>query len=457
MPDPHRQASSDGASRGESDPRRQARRWSTPLLLVILALAALVQFTVITRSRSEMPMVSDAADYFSYAYNLKHFGIYSNALTWAGQPPPGGVQPDALRSPGYALFLLAIPGLDASDAYLHRVAQVQAMLGVLSVWLVFLVGGHFLRSGWTHLAAFITAISPHLANLGTYLLTEVLFHFLLLLSVQASILALRRPGNWMPLLAGLTWGLCGLVRPTVMFVPALLLLCTLVVPAMRKWHLAAFWLFAGFIAMQAPWLVRNQLTTLDRSQGSLMVGTLHHGAYPNFMYENRPETLGWPFRFDPRSEQAERDLPSVLTDIAGKVREHPLTYAKWYLLGKPVTFLSWGYIQGHDIYVFEPVQSPYLDHPWFAASRMLALWMHWPLMLLGTIAALLAWWRPAWLGLEGDRLQAARLVSLVIVYAIAFHVFAAPYPRYGVPFRSLIQLMALALASAWIARRFLRP
>ena len=457
MPENPGQASNDNDPDCEMVIRSTTRRWSTPLLLLILALAALVQFTVVARSRSEMPMVSDAADYFSYAYNLKHFGIYSNALTWAGEPPPGGVQPDALRSPGYPLFLLAIPGLDASDAYLHQVALVQATFGVLSVWLVFLVGGHFLRPGWSHLAAFITAISPHLANLDTYLLTETLFHFLLLLSVQASILALSRPGKWMPLLAGLAWGLCSLVRPTVMFVPALLLLCTIAVPAMRKWHLAAFWVFAGFLAVQTPWLLRNQVSSPDRSQGSLMVGTLHHGSYPDFMYQNRPETLGWPFRYDPRSEQAERDLPSALSDIAGKFRAQPLAYAKWYLLGKPGTFLSWGYIQGHDIYVFEPLQSPYLDNPWFAVSRTLAFWLHWPMMLLGSIAALLAWWRPTWLGLEGDRLLAARLVSLVILYAIAFHMLAAPYPRYGVPFRSLIQVMALASASTWISRRSLRP
>ena len=78
-------------------------------------------------------------------------------------------------------------------------------------------------------------------------------------------------------------------------------------------------------------------------------------------------------------------------------------------------------------------------------------------MLLGSISALLAWWRPAWLGLEGDRLHAARVVSLVVLYAIAFHMLAAPYPRYGVPFRSLIQVMALTLASTWISRRSFRP
>ena len=149
MPDQHQQVGPSDTA--ESDEHGMAPpHWSIPLLLLILALAALVQFTVVARSQSEMPMVSDAADYFSYAYNLKHFGVYSNALTWAGEPPPGGVLPDALRSPGYPLFLLAIPGLDASDAYLHRVELVQAALGVLSVWLVFLIGAHFLSPGWSY-------------------------------------------------------------------------------------------------------------------------------------------------------------------------------------------------------------------------------------------------------------------------------------------------------------------
>ncbi len=417
-------------------------------LFLILVFSSFVQFSVVTRTSASLPMASDAADYFSYAYNLKNFGVYSDALTWASEAPPTGMKPDAHRSPGYPLFLLTIPGLDTTSSYLRRVSLAQAAMGVASVWLVFLIAARFLRPGWSHLAAVMTAISPHLANISTNLLTESLFLFTLLASTLASLIALRsrRSSTW--LMAGLLWGFCSLVRPTILFIPPLFLLASAMLPALKSFRCAALLLFAGFCTIQAPWVIRNQLTPLDQSQGSLMVGTLHHGSYPNFMYENRPESLGWPFRFDPESERAERDLPSVLADIGKKFRDHPLTYAKWYLLGKPGTFLSWSYLQGSDIYIFETQHTPYKEDARFAAMRSFSLYMHWPLMLLGLWAAVGVWWRPEWLRLSGQALQAARMVSIIVLYAIAFHMIAAPYPRYGVPFRPLIYLLALTIVCA---------
>ena len=58
-----------------------------------------------------------------------------------------------------------------------------------------------------------------------------------------------------------------------------------------------------FLAVQSPWLLRNRLTHMDPAQGNLLAWSIHHGSYPDFMYEGRPETLGWPFRYDPSSAQ----------------------------------------------------------------------------------------------------------------------------------------------------------
>jgi 4-amino-4-deoxy-L-arabinose transferase-like glycosyltransferase len=432
---------------------QSSKRVSAVALAAILVLSAWIQYTVVTRSTLSVPMVSDAADYFSYAYNLRHHGVYSNALTWAGEPPPGGITPDALRSPGYPLFLLAVPGLDPSDAYLQRVALVQAGLGVGSVLLVFLVGGAFLRPGWSHLAALVTAVNPHLATISTNLLSEGLFLFTLLAATLASLRAVRAPRHRAFVVAGLSWGLCSLVRPTTLFVVPLAALAAFALPGLRAQRHGALLALLAFLLVQLPWLVRNQGSHIDHSQGSLMVATLHHGAYPGFLYQGRPETLGWPFRFDPASEAAERDLPGALADIAGKFRAAPATYLRWYLVGKPGTFLSWGYVQGHDIFVFDTPRSPYLDDPRFVALRAVMLALHWPLMLLGVVAAALAFWRPRWLRLGDAAIPAARVVAAVVLYAIAFHMVAAPFPRYGVPFRPLLYLLAMALASAPFGRR----
>ena len=76
------------------------------------------------------------------------------------------------------------------------------------------------------------------------------------------------------------------------------------------------------------------------------------------MYEGRPETLGWPFRADPDAEKAERNLTNLVADLSAKFRAQPLRQLRWYLLGKPGSLLSWGYVQGNDIYVYNPMRTP---------------------------------------------------------------------------------------------------
>ena len=422
--------------------------WSTLGLVSILLLSALIQFTVVARTSVLMAPGSDAGDYFSYAYNLKHEGTYSNYRTWAIAAPPGGILPDALRPPGYPLFLLAIPGIEPGTAYTHRVYLAQAALAVASVLLAFLIAGTFLRPGWSHLAALVMAIAPHLATMSTNLLSEGLFLFVLLASVYATIRAARTQTRRAAIYAGLLWGACSLVRATTVFTAPLLLAATLLIPTLKPRRSAALLFLLAFLLVQLPWFVRNVVSPLDKSERSLMVDALHQGTYPNLMYQGRPETLGWPFRYDPNRERVERDLSSVTAEIVAKFRSDPATYLKWYLVGKPGYLFSWGYAQGHDIFVYKAIRSPYLDDARFAALRLISHTIHWPLMMLGLLAVFVVFWRPGWLCLEGDQVIAARIVAAVVLYAIAFHMVAAPYPRYGVPFRPLLYMLAAVCISA---------
>jgi 4-amino-4-deoxy-L-arabinose transferase-like glycosyltransferase len=436
-------------------PNRPTPRLSWALLGAILALSAYLHFTVVNRSTVAIPMVSDAADYFSYAYNLRNSGVYSNALSWSTEPPPGGIKPDSLRTPGYPLFLGLIPGLEASDDYLKRVAVVQAGLAVMSVLLVFLIARRFLHGAWPHVPALATAISPHLANQSSYLLTECLFLFVLLLAISATISAWERRSIGWFFLAGIAWGACALVRPVALFLPFMGLAVSLALRSEAWIRRGLLVLCVGVVVVQAPWWIRNVVTDLDVSQGSLMVQSLHHGSYPGFVHEGNPHSYGWPFRYDPVSERVERDLPSVAQDILRKFQERPWEMTRWYLLGKPGYFLSWGYVQGQDIYVYDTKHSPYGTMPLFTALRTISLWAHWPMMLLGVLAAACTWWRPAWLGLEGNALVAARILAVTVAYAIAFHMVVAPYPRYGIPFRPLLYMLAalgLAAAFQWAVR-----
>jgi 4-amino-4-deoxy-L-arabinose transferase-like glycosyltransferase len=441
-------------ARQESAATRRGRIISLLAVFIILAISAAIQFIVVTRTVIPRPIRADAAAYFSYAYNLKHSGVYSAQPTWRTPEKVQTVLPDAVSTPGYPLFLLLVPRLEPTDGYVMRVLLVQAALGVVSVLLVFLIAGTFLRPGWTHAVALLTAISPHLATISTYLLTESLFLFLVLASVWMSLVAMATPTRWKLLGAGLLWGACSLVRPTVQFLPVLFVLAALALPRFRQYRHAAVLVFVGFLVVQAPWQIRNNTTQFAANQPSLTAKFLHHGSYPEFMYQNRPETYGFPYDADPDSERLSRDVSSALANIARHFRDDPLTYAHWYLIGKPGAFLSWGIINGYgDIYTYPPRHTPYREDSRFQAIRVVALILHWPLMLLGLGGAMAAWWRPR-LFASGDRaIFAARIVSAIVLYAIAFHMIGAPFPRYAIPFRPLVYMLALALVSVpWLRR-----
>ena len=69
-------------------------------------------------------------------------------------------------------------------------------------------------------------------------------------------------------------------------------------------------------------------------------------------------------------------------------------------------------------------------------------------MLLGVGGAVTALWRPQGLGLHGPAKTGAQAVAIVFLIAIALHVLGAPYPRYGIPFRPLAYVLAVASAVA---------
>ena len=424
-------------------------------LLLVLLLSAFIQLTVVARTEVINPLRADAREYFFSAYNLDHYGVYSSEVTW---PPEQHLQPpsaDTVATPGYPLFLRLVGHPEPTVEFVRRVTLTQAALGVVSVWMMYLIAVRFLRRRWACVAALLTAISPHLAVSSTYMLTESLFFFLLLASVLGLLHAIESAKRWPYVLVGVLWGLCSLVRPTVEFVPILTMLVVFAVPRLKQYRNSCLLLFLGFALAMAPWSIRNASLPDQNHQNKKMLNFLLHGSYPNFMYKNNPGTYGDPYRLDPQSDQIGRSLPSVMTHIAQNFKNNPLVYTRWYLIGKPGFFLSWTNIDGAgDIFIYNVASSPYLDDRRFDLIRRLAYVLHWPLMLLGLIGACLPWWRSQRWGLSGEPLFAARLVSLVVAYAIGFHMIGAPFPRYGIPFRPLLYPLALlAVLSLWRTSR----
>ena len=100
------------------------------MLVLILCLSAFVQSNVVSRTVIDYPLRADAGEYFAYAFNLKHFGVYSSAKTWA-TPRETAPARDKMRSPGYPIFLLLVGTPEPTESYLRKVTILQAGLGVL--------------------------------------------------------------------------------------------------------------------------------------------------------------------------------------------------------------------------------------------------------------------------------------------------------------------------------------
>jgi 4-amino-4-deoxy-L-arabinose transferase-like glycosyltransferase len=428
------------------------------LLALVLAFAAFVQLTVAAKTVVENPVPADAdaGEYFSYAYNLSHYGVYSNARTWIGPATVEAPKPDKLRSPGYPLFLLAAGVPEPSYAYLRRVSFLQAGLGILSVWLAYLIASSFLARPLALVAATLTAISPHLTMVSTFFLTESLFLFLLLASTLALLRAMSS-GRWsLYALAGACWGLCSLVRPTAEFFPVLLLLLALALPRLRQYAKPGLLALVCFAAVLSPWIIRNQ--TVPATGPGLMVSSIAHGAYPGFKFQGRAESFAFPYRSDPGYQAHTKNLPTLLRHIGSSFVAEPARYASWYLIGKPYFFLSLQDVQAYDILIYPTKHNPYYESISFALMRFMTIWLHWPLMILALAALLLLAFRPSWIGLGSAQSSAARIVALLVAYAIALHMVAAPFPRYAIPFRPLIFALAfLPLQAAWLGLRRCRP
>jgi len=129
--------------------------------------------------------------------------------------------------------------------------------------------------------------------------------------------------------------------------------------------------------------------------------------------------------------------------ISQKFAEQPLTYLRWYLIGKIQFFLDWNIVDGYrDIFTYPVLQSPYYSNRAFIATHALMRGLHWPLAVAGMIGALLAWTPFARLACSDWRLGAMRVMSCVMLYALLVHIVGAPYPRYSIPFRPLQYLLA---------------
>lgn len=248
------------------------------VVILLVAAAARIAFSVGVVGWSS-PMKSDETDYHAIATNLSSgngFVLHDGVVT-------------ARRPPAYPLLLSLLYRVTGPSPAAGRALQV--VLGVVLVWLVFLLGQRYFDSQVGLVAAGFAAINPFLVFISGYILTENAYvaAILLFLIVTPTPRALHEASLRRFVIAALLLGLAALFRPTAMILTATIA-CVCILWGTNMWQkrfrrVALFALVVGVTVL--PWMVRNSIV-LDGWAGL----TTHGGI--TFFQGNNPKILSVP-------------------------------------------------------------------------------------------------------------------------------------------------------------------
>jgi hypothetical protein len=417
-------------------------------LFIVFAFGSTLRYQAFSHSVVPDYPHGDAAKYFLYAYNLTNFGVYGYgelAVLPADTDKAvaqEAIKPDAIITPGYPLYLSLFLGgkFEKSQSDAARFGQVLlSSLTILLAYAAFAPFGRIYGLG----VALLTAISPHLINMNLYLLTETLFCFFLMTFVWIISRVNANSRRLVFLLMGLLLALATLTRPWIqayLFV----VMGYLFFSKLRFSAVQTLLVFVGAAIVTTPWLVRNTMEFGDAVDDSQLVASIHHGMYPNMMYEEQSDSLGYAYRADPVSPTLGKSMGVTLAEIKRRAMAEPYRYAKWYLVGKIKSVLSWKIIAGADaIFVYHVDGSPYFEVPKFYLSAYYMEKTHGLLMVLALIGVLIVWLPGKLQRQSAEGIFFLRAMSLLILYFLSMHMVVAPYPRYSIPMRPILYAMAL--------------
>ncbi len=423
------------------DPRDGAvnRRGRPPGALLSWRLVAILALALAVRLVMVATMSSDGyPDYQDLVY-------HAHAIMDGRYPDRNVEGIYSFRAPLYPAVLAGVFSL-AGERY-RVVTALQALAGVLIVYLVYRLARTTARQRGALVAASVAAVYPYLVQPVGYLQTETLYT---LLTVAATFWMLRAVGEggvaWRPAAAaGLLGGLATLCRPSGQLLLGILAGWLIGVALARRWPWrAALPALAALVGVAAlvvlPWTVRNyvrfsELIIVNNQAGEVFwLGNNPH--YARLMHA-RTST-----EFAARVQDMWQAIQAGASDIEdltpAQLDRYYWRRALAYVAESPG---AWG-----RLLVVKAVEfwRPWL-HPvaygWRVAvvSGLFAV----PVFALGALGAL-ALWR------SGRRAEVALVAAMVLVHAAFFTLFH-PTVRYRTP---AVDVYLIALMGAgWMAMR----
>ena len=413
-------------------------------LIVLASIAAFFRLTVVEWTIIDRPLRADAAEYYFTAYNLRVNGIYSRSPGTFVRPP-AKVEPDAYRSPGVPLLIVAVADQLANALQvIRRVQSTNVALGVATVALIFLAAAAVLPLPAAIIVGLLVAGSPHLVSFTTYVLSETPAAFLvaLLLAIAAIGIPSQRATRGMFFLGlGAIVGCLSLFRPAFLaFAPLL----SLAFPDRRdKWRALIFGCLGAALVV-APWFIRNALNVPQTDAPSLVAATMLDGSYPGFIYDGRKETFPYGAQADPTANETRKSVTRILEKVAMKIADDPVAMTRWYLLEKPVFLLQWDNIDGvGDVFIYPIRQTPFNDDMLFKLVHGAFHYSHYVVLILAAIGAVTVWLWSETAQIAPSKQPVLRIASLLFVFLYLIHIPFFTATRYAVPVFPAIYLLAI--------------
>jgi 4-amino-4-deoxy-L-arabinose transferase-like glycosyltransferase len=398
------------------------------------------------------PISGDSLEYWRYAWNLVHHGVFSLQA-----PSPQPPVPDAWRGPGLPV-LLAWCLHQGEDGALLRAQQWLVLMGTALVPLTIALGRAWLSRPLALAAGAIVAVWPHLVVFSTVTMSETPFAMTLLATSLALAQAGRRASIGLASMAGVFAGLAVLVNPVFELFPFVLAVLLLL---RGKGRIALAYLLA-FALVAGAWSLRNTRMPPGHDAAERVRTNLVQGSWPLFhaAWNNRdtePMAARYMQAIDAEITRMRAAPRAALHDMGARFASEPGAYACWYLLEKPYLLWDWSIRIGPgDIYMFRTERSPFERVPVLHGLKVLARVVNPFLFALALLAACVALFRGLRLrGRVEDGDAVLLQMGLLFFYLTAVHVVLQAEPRYSIPYRPFEMLLAVT-ATGWLAAR-LKP
>lgn len=436
-------------------------RWAWPLTVVLVTLLALgLRLYYVDTAMVIEPLRGDAVQYYSYAWNLVHHGIYAGT-------PPGSlvIVPSNFRDPGYPLFLALWMKLFHNPLTWYAVVLLaQAVLGALTVPLTMQLGRRWLGKGWATGAGILLAVWPHNITIASDLLSETLFGFLCAVAVLVCVQACERQRVGRAVAAGLCFGAAALTNAILLPFGVLLALFLGWRRLIPRQIVVA--LCIGALLLPGAWAIRNLhtpaqvtgQTSTDRALMNLVQGSwpTYHSAWQEMIHHN-PDGRRTLDAINAEYNLLRTSPRAGAHAIVQRLGQHPWGSLAWYTLRKPWVLWAWRIRIGqNDIYVYPAANSPFVTQPAMRALEAICHTIN-PLLaalaLMCLIVAVVGFLRHGRQPAHGG--AALNTVLLLLAYVTLVYSILQTDPRYSIPFRSFEMLLAMTscgLVAGWITK-----